>query len=85
METKEGRTEIIVSGRPEKVEGHYVTYQQIVDLWNKIHEEEGVQIQGTPGIDYSDGDEQEDGVLEPGEKMKVKDGTNFTVDSEHVS
>lgn len=80
-----GDTEIIVSGREYKVPGHLVTYEQIVKIWNELHEAEGKYIVGTPGIDYEDDLKGEDGVLLPGKDVQVKDGTNFIVDPEHVS
>ena len=75
-----GGTEIFVSGRQYKVPGDLVTYEQIVKIWNELHEPEGKHIIGTPGIDY-----QDDGVLLPDKDLSVKDGTSFTVDPEHVS
>ncbi len=46
-----GATQIYVSGREYKVPGHLVTYEQIVKIWNELHEAEGKVIIGTPGID----------------------------------
>ncbi len=80
-----GRTQIYVSGREYKVPGLQVAYQQIVDIWNELHETEGVHILGTPGIDYEDDRKGDDGVLLPGQVVQVKDGTSFSVDPEHVS
>ena len=80
-----GRTEIYVSGRPYKVPGNLVTYEEIVKIWNKLHEKENKHIIGTPGIDYEDDLKGEDGVLLPGKDVEVKDGTSFSVDPEHVS
>lgn len=80
-----GDTEIIVSGREYKVKGPTVTYKEIVEIWNKLHESEGIHIIGTPGIDYQDDQKGEDGVLLPGKTVDVKDGTSFSVDPEHVS
>lgn len=79
-----GHTEIYVSGRAAKVDSP-VYYQQIVDIWNALHESEDKHIIGTPGIDYEDDLKDEDGVLLPGRKVEVKDGTSFSVDPEHVS
>lgn len=82
-------TEIFVSGRQHKVPGTSVTYEQIVNIWNELHEAEGLYIKGTPGIDYKeapkDDEGKENGVLWPGGKREVKDGTSFTVDPEHVA
>lgn len=78
-------TEIIVSGRQHKVPGDQVEYQQIVDIWNKLHKPEGKYIEGTPGIDYENDAKGEKGVLLPNGKIQVKDGTSFSVDPEHVS
>ena len=78
-------TEIIVSGRPWKVAGETVTYETIVEIWNKLHEQEGVHIVGTPGIDFTGGNKKEEGLLEPGMTLEIKDGTTFAVDPEHVS
>ncbi len=80
-----GATEIYVSGREYKVPGDLVTYKQIVEIWNKLHEAEGKHIIGTPGIDYEDDSKGEDGILLPGKAVLVKDGTSFSVDPEHVS
>lgn len=80
-----GYTQIIVSGREYKVPGQIVSYEQIVKIWNELHESEGVHIVGTPGIDYEDDLKGKDGVLLPGKTVDVKDGTSFSVDPEHVS
>ena len=79
-----GHIEIIVSGREYKV-GDYVSYDEIVKIWNEAHESEGVHILGTPGIDYENDYKGEDGILYPGKDVHVRDGTIFTVDPEHVS
>ena len=80
-----GQTQIYVSGREYKVPGHLVTYEQIVKIWNELHEPENKHIIGTPGIDYENDLKGDDGVLLPGKGVEVKDGTSFTVDPEHVS
>ena len=80
-----GATEIIVSGREYKVPGYIVSYEEIVKIWNELHESEGIHIIGTPGIDYKDDMKGRDGVLLPGKTVDVKDGTSFSVDREHVS
>ena len=80
-----GDTEIYVSGREYKVPGDLVVYEQVVKIWNELHEPEGKHIIGTPGIDYEGDAKGEDGVLLPGKDLRVKDGTSFTVDPEHVS
>ena len=77
--------EIIVSGRPYKVPSDVVPYDEIVEIWNEIHKSEGTYILGTPGIDYENDYKGEDGILYPGEKVTVHDGTIFTVDPQHVS
>ncbi len=80
-----GDTEIYVSGRVYKVPGHIVNYAEVVKIWNKLHKAENKHIIGTPGIDYKDDFKDEDGVLLPSKDVKVKDGTSFSVDPEHVS
>ena len=80
-----GDTEIYVSGREYKVPSCLVTYEEIVKIWNQLHEPENKHIIGTPGIDYEDDSKGEDGVLLPGKGVRVKDGTSFSVDPEHVS
>lgn len=80
-----GDTQIIVSGREYKVPGPTLSYQEIVKIWNKLHQKEGKHILGTPGIDYEDDLKGRDGVLLPGKFVEVKDGTSFSVDPEHVS
>ena len=80
-----GDTQIYVSGREYKVPGDLVTYEQIVKIWNELHEAEKKHIIGTPGIDYDDDLKGEGGVLLPGKEVQVKDGTSFSVDPEHVS
>lgn len=80
-----GDTQIIVSGREYKVPGQIVSYEEIVEIWNELHESEGKHILGTPGIDYEDDLKGRDGVLLPGKLVEVKDGTSFSVDPEHVS
>ena len=80
-----GFTQIYVSGREYKVLGQEVTYEQVVKIWNELHEAEGKHIIGTPGIDYENNLKGEDGVLLPSKSVDVKDGTSFSVDPEHVS
>ena len=80
-----GDTQIYVSGREYKVPGPLVTYEQVVKIWNELHEPENKHIIGTPGIDYDDDLKGERGVLLPGKDVQVKDGTSFSVDPEHVS
>ena len=80
-----GRTQIYVSGREYKVPGDLVKYEQIVRAWNELHEAENKHIIGTPGIDYENDWKGESGVLLPGKSIRVKDGTSFSVDPEHVS
>lgn len=80
-----GGTEIYVSGREYKVPGNVVGYEQIVKIWNELHETENKHIIGTPGIDYEDNSKGEAGVLLPDKHVEVKDGTSFSVDPEHVS
>ena len=80
-----GDIQIYVSGRPYKVEKELVTYDEIVKIWNALHESENVHIIGTPGIDYEDDLKGKNGVLLPGKDVRVKDGTSFSVDPEHVS
>ena len=46
-----GDTQIYVSGREYKVPGNVVTYEQIVKIWNELHETEKKHIIGTPGSD----------------------------------
>lgn len=79
-----GHNQIYVSGREYKVDD-IVTYDQIVKIWNELHKAEGKHIIGTPGIDYQNNWKGEDGVLLPGKDVRVKDGTSFSVDPEHVS
>lgn len=85
MEQEKTYSEIYVSGREYKVPGPFVTYEEIVKIWNKLHESENKYIIGTPGIDYEHDAKGEDGVLLPNQKVRVQDGTNFSVDPEHVS
>ncbi len=80
-----GGIEIIVSGREYKLSDDLVTYEQMVKIWNELHEAENKHIIGTPGIDYEEDAKGEDGVLLPGKDVRVKDGTSFSVDPEHVS
>ncbi len=80
-----GGTEIIVSGREYKVSGNLVSYKQIVDIWNELHQKEDKEIIGTPGIDYENDSKDGCGILLPGNSIAVKDGTSFSVDPEHVS
>ena len=82
---KPTETQIVVSGRQYTVAGQTVSYEQVVDIWNKLHAAEGKHILGTPGIDYRDDLNGRDGVLFAGESVGIKDGTSFSVDPEHVS
>ena len=56
-----GHTEIYVSGRAAKVDSP-VSYEEIVKIWNELHEAENKHIIGTPGIDYDDDAKGEDGA-----------------------
>ena len=85
MQSKPTYPQIYVSGREWKIPGPYIAYQEVVEIWNEIHEPENKHILDTPGIDYEDDANGEDGVLLPGQKVKCKDGTSFQVDPEHVS
>ena len=80
-----GDTQIYVSGRPYKVSGKFMTYEQVVKIWNEMHAAENKHIIGTPGIDYENDANGEDGVLLPGKDVEITDGTSFSVDPEHVS
>ena len=80
-----GDIQIYVSGREYKVPKPLVTYAEIVEIWNKLHEPENKHIIGTPGIDYENALKEKDGVLLPGKDIEVTDGTSFRVDPEHVS
>ena len=80
-----GDIQIYVSGRPYKVEKEFVTYHEIVKIWNELHKTENKHIIGTPGIDYEDDFNGEGGVLMQDKDVRVKDGTSFSVDPEHVS
>ena len=88
MVTMNGDTQIYVSGREYKVPGNvvsFVSYEQVVKIYNKLHEAENKHIIGTPGIAYENSLKGEDGILMPGKDVAVKDGTSFSVDPEHVS
>ncbi len=85
MSSGERLPQICVSGREWKVPGPCVTYDEIVGIWNEIHQAENIHIVGTPGIDYENGADGKDGVLLPGKTVAVVDGTSFHVDPEHVS
>ena len=78
-------TRIIVSGREYEFPGDQLSYDDIVEIWNKMHASEGKHILGTPGISYRDDATGRNGVLVSGESIGVKDGTSFKVDPEHVS
>ena len=80
-----GDTQIYVSGRPYKVPGDLVTYEQIIRIWDELHKAENKHIIGTPGIDYEDDLKGKSAILLPGKDVRVKDGTSFSVDPEHVS
>jgi len=85
MTSGEKLPQIYVSGREWKVPGPCVTYDEIVTIWNEIHQLEDIYIEGTPGIDYENAADGKDGVLLPGQEVPVEDGTSFHVDPEHVS
>lgn len=77
---------ICVSGRMcEAPCNKSVTYEQIVKIWNEQHAAENKHIIGTPGIDYENDSKGKDGILLPGKRVEIKDGTSFSVDPEHVS
>lgn len=84
-QTMNGDTQIYISGREYKVPSGSLSYEQVVEIWNKLHEPEGKHIVGTPGIDYDNSLRGSDGVLLPGQSVEIKDGTSFSVDPEHVS
>lgn len=58
----------------------FVSFEQIVEIWNKQHESEGVRIVGNPAIHYDSNSSCCGGILFPGEKVKVEEGMSFGVD-----
>ena len=78
-----GGHEIVIAGREIKWAGDTISYEQIVEEWNKL--DPSRQVQGQPGIDwkYETG---ESGILYPGEEIeKVSDGLIVTIDPAHLS
>ena len=76
-------TEIVVSGRRVKIPGDQISYDDVVEIWNR--ENAPQEILGTPGIEYRNDALGQSGILKPGESIGVKDGTSFKVDPQHVS
>ena len=78
-----GGHEIVIAGREVKWPKDTISYEQIVEEWNKL--DPSRQVQGQPGIDwkYETG---ESGILYPGEEIeKVFDGLIITIDPAHLS
>ena len=71
------RTQIVVNGRIEKVDGLEVTYDQIVNIAYPDGSR-GPNISYTITYYNGAGDKPEGG-LAPGETTKIKDGTVFNV------
>lgn len=85
MATKnpDGPQEIALGGREIKWDYTTITYEQIVEEWNKL--DPSRTVQGQPGIDwkYPTG---ENGILYPKEALeKVHDGLIITIDPAHLS
>ena len=68
--------EIIVNGRPEKVDGDYVTYEQVVAFAKNLPPP-GKDVEYT--VTFKDAVEPQEGDLIPGERVKIKNGTQFVV------
>ena len=60
-----------------------MTFKEIVEIWNELHESEGLCIIGNPSIDYDNDAYDQSGVVLPGGLVRIKDGTRFNVDPYH--
>ncbi|MDE2937706.1 MAG: hypothetical protein OXR67_02125 [Chloroflexota bacterium] len=80
-----GNFEVYISGRAYKAPGDHMTYEDVVKAWDELYRTDDTYLIGNPGIDYQDDAKGERGVMFPGDKVWIKDGTSFSVDPEHVS
>ena len=59
-----------------------MTFERVIQFWNEKFPDR--KIVGMPGIDYLGADaEKPDGILLPGEFVKIKDGTKFLFTVDH--
>ena len=73
--------QIYVDNRECEFSYDYISFEQVVNLWNVLHKDENVQILGNPGIDYRVGNDAN--ILFPGERVEVKEGMKFHVSLYH--
>lgn len=83
MEHPEGPQEIIIAGRAVKWNQETISYEEIVDEWNRL--DPSRKVEGRPGIDWKNEYAGGDGILYPGESVGVRDGLVITVDPAHLS
>lgn len=87
-----GPQQIVIAGREVKWDYETISYDQIVEEWNKLDPQRQIITTDSPGIywknEYQEatGDRiDEKGILYPGESKRVRDGIVFTVDNAHLT
>lgn len=75
---KEDAVTIIVNARPKQVSENHLTFEEVVALAYDGNPPSGPNWEFT--VDYSRGaDDDKEGSLRPGKKVRVKDGMVFNV------
>ena len=72
-------TRILVNRQPKTVEGDHVSYEQIVELSGLATRNPNETISITYEKAIPERGDEDHGALYRGERVKVKDGTSFTV------
>lgn len=83
MKNPNGPQEIVIAGRTLKWDLATITYAQIVAEWNRLSPSRTILKQA--GIQWHNEYEKGEGILYPGESIKVVDGLVITVDPTHLS
>jgi Multiubiquitin len=69
---------VIVNGRPKRVPGHEVSFEEVVNLAYDGHPPAGPNWVFTVTYRHAEG-KKHDGSLTKGESVKIKEGTIFNV------
>ncbi len=75
-------TQIIVNGRPRKVEGHIVSYEQVVKI---AFPDDPPNPDRIYTVAYKHGAKKHEGTLVEGQSVEVKNGTKFDVGKSNKS
>lgn len=82
MEEGKAGFDIVIAGRQVKWPRNEIKYDEVKEEWDKLSPDR--TIIGNPPIHYSRKN-GEQGILLPGEEVKVEDGFSIKVDPAHLS